>query len=611
MYYRSQRLLCCAARLVHRKRTVVLSFAVSILFGAIANWRTGAALAQEPEPATGTELAFSIFQSKCMQCHGNPRVSRAPSPSAIRAMTPERIYQALTTGVMKVQAESLSDAEKKRLAHFMTGRPLGSVQQGDAKQMPNQCPSNPSLAEASAGPSWNGWGVDERNSRFQSAGEAGLTADQVPKLKLKWAFGFPGGVSSFAQPTVVSGRVFLGSDIGYVYSLDAETGCVYWSYRTKGSVRTAISLGPNRSAAAKYAIYFGDKAANVYALDAQSGQELWVKKVDDHLTAQITAAPTLYAGQLYVGVSSFEEIGADSPDYPCCTFRGSVVALDARSGTKLWKTYVMTQSRPTKKNSKGVQLYGPAGASVWNSPTVDVKRRALYFGTGNSQTCPAAKTSDAVMALSMDTGRVLWSYQELADDCMPNGPDADIGNSPVLQALPTGRRVTVVATGDGYVLALDPDNDGNVVWKNKICIGESSRCSRWGGATDGTNIYYGIDDPPGGMVAIRLATGERLWFTKFSNDGQVSNRPAASGIPGVAFVGGTDGKLHAVATADGRQIWEYDTAREFDTLNKVPGKGGSMGAPGPVIVGGMLFVNSGYNQISDRPGNVVLAFGLE
>jgi len=187
------------------------------------------ALGQTPPAAPaqgGTELGFRTFQSKCMTCHGNPNVDRAPSPAAIREMSPERIYTALTTGVMKTQGQDLSDDQKRTLALFMSGRPMGSMQMGDSKNMPNQCSSNPPLADPTAGPAWNGWGVDTSNSRFQPTKGAGLTAADVPKLKLKWAFGFPTGVSSFGQPTVVSGRVFVGSDIGYVYSLDAKSGCV-------------------------------------------------------------------------------------------------------------------------------------------------------------------------------------------------------------------------------------------------------------------------------------------------------------------------------------------------------------------------------------------------
>ena len=219
-----------------------------------------------------------------------------------------------------------------------------------------------------------------------------LTAADVPKLKLKWAFGYPTGVSAFGQPTIASGRVFVGTDTGYVYSLDAKTGCVYWSFQTKGSVRNAISIGPVKHPTAKYAIYFGDAHSNVYAVNAQNGEQLWTAHVDPHFTARITAAPTLYQNRLYVPVSSSEEFSASTLDYPCCTFRGSVAAYDASTGKEIWHTYVIAEEpQPTRKNSKGIQLYAPAGASVWNSPTVDAKRKAIYFGTGDSETDPPRK----------------------------------------------------------------------------------------------------------------------------------------------------------------------------------------------------------------------------
>ena len=203
----------------------------------------------------------------------------------------------------------------------------------------------------------------------------------MPHLKLKWAFGYPTGVSAFGQPAVAAGRVFVGSDIGYVYSLDAKTGCVYWSYQAKGNVRGGPSVGPVKGhAGVKYAVFFGDAHANVYAVDAQTGQQLWTKKVDDHFVARITASPKLYDGFLYVPVSSSEEFAAANLDYPCCTSRGSVVKLNASTGEQAWKAYVVPETpKPTRKNSKGVQQYAPAGASVWNSPTIDEKRHADLF----------------------------------------------------------------------------------------------------------------------------------------------------------------------------------------------------------------------------------------
>lgn len=612
-----------------------------IAVAGLLGW-AGASHAQAPSqtPArqsAGTESGFAVFQQRCVGCHGNPNVPRAPSPAAIREMTPERIYTALTTGVMKGQGDSLTEDQRQMVALFMSGRPLGSLDQGDAKTMKGRCASNPPLTNPSSGPTWNGWGVDITNSRFQSAEAAGLTPEQVPHLKLKWAFGYPNGLSAFGQPSVVSGRVFVGTDIGYIYSLDAKTGCVYWSYQTKGSVRNAISVGPVKGrGATKYGVFFGDAHANVYGLDAQDGHLLWITKVDDHFVARITAAPTFYRGRLFVPVSSSEEFTAATLDYPCCTSRGSVLALDASSGEKIWKTYVVDEPKPTKKNSKGVQNYAPAGGSVWNSPTVDPQRKAVYFGTGDAETEPAPSTTDAIMAVNMDTGKVLWTYQAQAGDAFlggcngagktdncpsENGPDLDIGNSPILKTLANGKRVLVAATKDGNVIALDPDRNGAVVWHTNVAPSDSSARGPnaflarlggivWGGASDGQNLYYGLTR--GGMVAVQLATGEKVWYTPLAKPGtRVNNSAATSAIPGVAFVGGSDGKLHALSTKDGKILWEYDTAREYQTVNGIPAKGGAISAPGPTIAGGMLLVGSGYAVTGSNSGNALLAFAVE
>src|SRR5579862_2499558 len=239
---------------------------------------------QEPAPrpvqSSGTESGFATFQTKCMGCHGNPAMAgRVPDPATLRPLPPEKIYEALTTGPMKVQGSALSDDQKRMVAVFMSGRTFGSAEQGDAKNMPNRCEANPPLTDPSAGPTWIGWSPDVTNTRYQTAKAAGLTAAQVPQLKLKWAFGYPTGVSAFGQPAVASGRVFVGTDIGYVYSLDAKTGCVYWSYQAKGNVRGAPSIGPVKGhGATKYAVFFGDAHANIYGVDAQTGAQLWMRK---------------------------------------------------------------------------------------------------------------------------------------------------------------------------------------------------------------------------------------------------------------------------------------------------------------------------------------------
>jgi polyvinyl alcohol dehydrogenase (cytochrome) len=310
-----------------------------------------------------------------------------------------------------------------------------------------------------------------------------------------------------------------------------------------------------------------------------------------------------------------------------------VVAFDASNGERLWKTYVMDDPKPVRKNSKGVQLYAPAGGSVWNSPTIDTKLNAIYFGTGDAETEPAAKTSDAVMALDLKTGKELWHYQiqendafmggcggaNKSDNCPVNpGPDLDIGNSPILKTMPDGKRILLTAAKDGRVFALDPDKKGALLWMTNAAPPPPPGANGfarlggivWGGAADDRNVYYGLNS--GGMSALKLATGEKVWYTPLAKEGtRVNNAAAVSAIPGVAFVAGSDGVLHALSTADGKIIWEYNTARDFDTVNKVPAHGGAIGSIGPTIVNGMLFIGSGYAVSGNNFGNVLLAFSLE
>jgi len=335
-------------------------------------------------------------------------------------------------------------------------------------------------------------------------------------------------------------------------------------------------------------------------------------------------------------VSSSEEFRSGNPDYPCCTSRGSVVALDANTGKQIWKAWVIPdEPKPYKKMSNGVTLYKPAGGAVWNSPTVDPVRQAVYFGTGDATTAPSPKTTDGIMAVNINTGEFLWAYQATENDVFmggcggpvkseacpdPMGPDMDIGNSPVLKTLPNGKRVLIAGTKGGDVFGLDPDNNGAVLYR--INVGGApvgtNRGGRgsivWGGAVDDQHVYYGSGGA--GLVALRPGTGERAWaFTPPAP--ATGGRGAALGaaptvIPGVVFEGASDGKLYAVAAADGKLLWEFNTAQPFETVNKVQAHGGAISTSGAVVVGGMVYVGSGYAISSAAAGgNVLLAFGVE
>ncbi len=570
-----------------------------------------------------------LFESHCATCHGNPS-SAMPSPDVMSLwkLTAEAVYAEMGKGP-HASFSGVSDADWREVAFYIGRRKVDVAKIADAKTMVNQCPGNSPLGDISAKPMWNGWGNSITNARFQSAKGAGLTAAQVPNLKLKWAFGFPGAEEVYGQPTVAGGRVFLGVDTGAVYSIDAETGCVYWSYQADAGVRTAVSIGPVKGKGSnKYGIYFGDIRANVYMLDASTGKEIWKVKVEDHPVAKITGAPTLYEDRLYVPVSSQEERTAGwSTVYPCCTFRGSVVALDAANGHTIWKTYpVQDAPKPTTKNSNGVQQYGPNGGAVWNSPTVDPKNHAIYIGTGDSYTKPISPNTDAIMALDMKTGKIMWSVQDTQNDawlsgcggeiksenCLPPGelgPDYDFGASPILVNLSGGHRMLVAGQKSGMVWGHDPDKEGTVAWKAQLVQKLALGMITFGGAADDQNAYFGLRT--GGVAAVKLDTGEKKWFTPVApapGPGPKGENAALTAIPGAVFSGGWDGMLRAFSTEDGHLLWDYNMIRNYETVNHVPAKGGSMAAAGPTVAGGMLFVGSGYVFGAGAPGNALLVF---
>jgi polyvinyl alcohol dehydrogenase (cytochrome) len=582
----------------------------------------------------GTESGWSTFQTRCAVCHLNPAADLGPSGTEIRQMTPERIFEALTTGSMVEESQGISDPQKRRIAEFMSGRPMGSSKAGSAATMPNRCSTNPPMTDPSASAGWNGWGNDDANTRFQSAAAARLTAADVPRLKLKWAFGFPTGESSNSQPAVVSGRVFAGSDNGFIYSLDAATGCVYWSFEGGSIVRGALTVGPvSGQGNARFAVFYGDGHANIFAVNAQDGRLLWKTRVDSHVVARITAGTRYYNGKLYVPVSSSEQFSSGTATYPCCTSRGSIVALDANTGKLLWKTFVVPgEVKATRIQSNGVVLYGPAGGGVWASPTIDPVRQAVYISTGDAVTFPAPDTTDGVLAVDMNTGKRLWAYQADSNDVFmggcngpvrseacpnPMGPDLDIGNSPILKTLPNGRRVLLVGTKQGHVIAIDPDNNGAVLYRILASTGQPIQEGGgrggnivWGGAADNQNVYYGASGQVG-LAAFALATGQKVWsFVAPAGGGNLGAAPTA--IPGVVFQGSSTGRLYAVSSADGKQIWEFDTVQDFNTVNKVPARGGAIASTGAVVANGMVFISTGYGILSGASsGNVLLAFAVE
>jgi polyvinyl alcohol dehydrogenase (cytochrome) len=594
-------------------------------------------LALPPSALSQQADGAAVYERACASCHANPAAdSRAPRREMLAQFAPEAILTSLTNGKMFRQGSELTEAERRAVAGFVAGRPVGTAAPPSTVGVCTA--AAPRLTNAALTSGWNGWSGDATNTRFQPAARGGLTAAAVPRLTLKWAFGFPGVNSARSQPIVVGSRVLVGSESGDVYALDAKTGCTYWSYHAKAGIRSAVSVAPYRaSGATRFAAFFVDQGANAYGVDVDSGREIWTRRVDDHPYAQGTGSVTVHDGRVYVPIAGVGEEGQGGrAGYACCTFRGSVTALDASTGAVVWKSYMVPEPKPRGTNKSGIALMGPAGGGIWAAPTIDARRGVVYVATGNGYAEPEQPTTDAVVALDMKTGAILWSSQPLKGDVWvggcraenpdnPNcpaklGPDLDFSASPMLVQT-GGKDLLVIQQKSGMAYAFDPANKGALIWQYRTSPG-AGMGGQWGAASDGRQAYFSVNGTsgpsPGGVRAVKLDTGEEVWskpagerLCGTERGCSAAQGAAVTAIPGVVFAGSMDGGIRGYASDDGTIVWQFDTNRTFETVNGVKANGGAMDGPGPVVAGGMLFMNSGYISLIGRPGNVLLAFGAD
>lgn len=589
--------------------------------------------------------AAQLFQKHCASCHNSEAGAggRIPQISTLKSMTPAAIQRTLESGVMKQQAAPLSPDERQRIATL-----LGTAVTLERKreEIANWCPPDTIFRLS---PAWASWGGNLANTRFQSAKDAGLGVEDLPRLKLKWAFAFPDTSTMRSQPAVYRGRVFAGGQDGSVYALDMKTGCVYWATTVQSQVRSGITVG---EAGGNPAVFFADSAGFVYALDATSGKQLWKTRPDEHPASTVTATPVFYKDRLYVGAASREESLSVSPGYLCCTFRGSESALDATTGKVVWKTYTIGEVAKARPKTKlGATSWGPSGVGVWTAPVLDAERDTMYVTTGDNYSDPPTAMSDALIAMRMSTGEILWSKQFTAKDAWnsscqlsgkvncpdSDGPDFDFASSAILVSLPNSKRALLLGQKSAVIYAVDPDRRGQILWQARVGKGGTVGGIEWGSATDGRNVYVALSDigfevdrkpgsndrvynldptKGGGLFAFRVDNGERMWQTPPPGCGD--RRPcspaqsaAVTAIPGVVWSGAEDGHLRGYSSSDGKIVWDYDTAHEYPTVNGVSGRGGAIDVAGPVVAGGMLFAISGYPARGGLPGNVLLAFGLD
>lgn len=610
---------------------VAPAWIVAALLGTIGG---PAAASDGPRPPA------ELYKTYCSMCHEGG-VPRAPHAVKFQMFGPKAILGALESGVMRTQGSALSAEERRSLAEFLGGATLPT----STTVVLKRCKAGQSAFDFKRPPPLAGWSMALDGSRFVSASTAGLKATDIPKLELKWAFAFPGATRARSQPTVGAGAVFVGSQDGTVYALDFATGCVRWTFLADAEVRTSPTLEPWTAGdtKARPRLFFGDFNGNAYAVDAQTGLLQWKTRVDAHPRLTITGSPRLFEGRLYVPMSSNEWAAAADPAYECCTFRGGVTALDANTGQLAWRSYsIPAEPQATgEKNAAGAIRRHPAGAPVWNSPTIDTKRRRLYVGTGEGYTSPAAAQTDSVLAFDLDTGRMLWWYQSIPKDAWnmacfigggpncphENGPDLDIGAPPILHRLPNGKEVLLVGQKSADVFALDPD-DGRLVWRVKYGRGGFGGGVHWGMAATPQLLYapnadttflgteQGVAKP--GLFALEPKNGSIVWFAPAPDACPPELKPACdagfsappTAIPGAVFQPAFDGWLRAYRERDGKLLWEFNTVRDFDTVSGEKARGGSIESAGAIVVDGSVIVNSGYLFGGRMPGNVLLVFAV-
>lgn len=582
----------------------------------------------------------AIYDRACAACHDNPEATRAPGLAGIRMMRRPSLDYTLTVGYMRTQAKGLSLEERNTLMDWLT---LG---QADFTSWVSatRCKGDAARIDASAKSVAPTWGVNLRNTRMQTAAEAGLKKEDFARLELVWSAAFPQTPTMRSQPVVAGDTLFVvASDAGRMYALDARTGCTKWQYENPGPLRSSISYGelsPGRPV-----VVAGDATGSVVAVDARSGRAIWRTDVRLHEANRVTGTPVIYRGRVYAPLSATEINHAVDESYECCKAQGAVIGLDLRTGKKVWEGRTMDPARQTQKSRVGTQMWGPSGAPIWNTPAIDAARNLLYVGTGEQNAIPFVDTTDAIIAFDLTTGERRWVFQATARDlwhyACPRGAncfgaetgitvDHDFGGSVMIAKRSDGRDILLAGQKSGAVWALDPDT-GKLVWTNRLTKGGANGGIHWGIATDGTHVFAPMNDatrpseefPVAGVAlhALDIDTGRIAWTTRGAGDCSGDRKaryascetrygfsPAPLVIDGAVLQGSVDGILRVFDAASGAEIWRYDTMRKFETVNGVPGNGGAIDSSPYVAANGMLYVVSGYARFGEAPGNVILAF---
>lgn len=598
-----------------------------------------------------------LFDKNCASCHDNPAM-KAPTREALSQQSRESLMITMEFGKMQPMAAHLSKQQRGLIALYLAG---DDEEQYDwMAEMQCQQPAS-GVQQAFV----TSWGLGLENRRFVDSTLAGINRENVATLELAWSYAFPRVTDMRSQPAILGDTLFIGDKAGRLYALDRFTGCIRAHTKVLSGIRSALTLAKRSNG--KTLLVFADSLATLFAVDPDTLDIVWQKPVGISDYSVISGSISYYKNRLFVPISSYESAAAGSPNHVCCTSHGAVIAMDAASGDIEWTWHATEEARLQGRNSDGNEQYGPSGASVWATPTIDKKRNRIYFGTGNNFSHPASSTSDAIIALDMDTGDLVWKFQAVFGDvwngaclngganCPENaGEDFDFGSSVIIADLPDGQQLLLAGRKSGEVFALDSDPkgmEGRVLWRNRISQGTSNGGIHWGMALAGNTLFVPVSDPERddpdytprpGLTAMDIRNGELLWQKLLERDCDYdySSKPliglentrsgvrqdspeqyecsfyfglsaAVTAMPELVFSGGLDGSIRAYDAETGETLWEVKTAIPFDATNGVEGHGGAMDVAGPVIADGWLYVLSGYSMFGQLPGNMLLAYKID
>ncbi len=583
---------------------------------------------------------LAVYRQECASCHDGGN-ARAPSLSILQSITADDLRYALSEGAMAAQGAALSVQDRATVIEYLAADEVAQ----EAWITSIMCSVDRRLVNLDETASMRMVGVEITAPRMISAEAAGLSKDDMEDLELVWALAFPGVTGLRAAPVIVGSTVFYSAvNTRKVLALDAETGCIKWVYDSPNPLRSSVTIAEMEDTG-RPTLFFGDARGQVHAIDARTGGAVWVAsgRIDEG-SGNISGSVVLHEGKVIVPLSA-SGVGAGArPDFECCVGRGAVRALDAVTGEPLWSYVTMEEAEYTGEfSSIGVALRGPSGAPIWSTPSIDASRGRVYVTTGENTSLPATRTSDAIIALDIETGEELWVFQATPRDVWnmacgrragPNCPraeesirrDWDFGGSAILTELPDGRELLLAGQKSGHLWALDPE-DGNVVWAQRRGRGGALGGNHWGIAIDGERVFLTISDPGAGddrvpgLYSFDIATGTPLWEHRLSPDcsgdrrervPQCNNRYGLSATPlvvdGAVVTAGLDGRIHIFDGVDGRVLFRFDTARPYETINGIEGEGGSVDSHSIAAGAGMIFIGSGYGSFSQPPGNVLLGF---